>query len=236
MSKIVVPVDEHSAQIRTVDDLVTLYEARLSDPSITSHSETMLLTDTYQAQSFALAAGLLGDLGTCPSILEIGCGCGCLLAYLRARGFRGDYLGIDLVPGFVEKARERFADDRSATFVVGNFLDMPEDDLPRYDCYAAVSVFGFVPGDDYMREVVAKACRLARTSVVITCNSSERQELPLKARTYPPAEVLAMCLEYGTSVDFKHRCIPVDDSHYALMAALIGHEPNASDGITPPRP
>lgn len=222
MSRIVVPVDQESVQIRSVDDLVTLYESRLNDPTITSCSEMMLLTDTYQAQAFALATGLIADLPACAGIVEIGCGCGCLLAHLRAHGFRGDYLGIDLVPGFIEKARAGFAGDRSARFVVGNFLDMPEEELPHYDYYVAVSVFGFVPGENYMREVVARASRLAGKGVVITCNSAEHQTLPLKARTYPPTEVLAMCIEYGASVDFKHRYIPVDDSHYAMIGARIG--------------
>lgn len=222
MSKIVVPVDDASAHIRTIDDLVALYESRLNDSSITSCAERMLLTDTYQAQSFALATGLLGDLDACAGIVEIGCGYGCLLAHLRAHGFRGDYLGVDLIQGFVEKAQAKFAGDRSARFVVGNFLDMPEEELPRYDYYVAVSVFGFVPGETYMREVVAKASRLAGKGVVITCNSAEHQTLPLKARAYSPAEVLAMCIEHGNSVDFKHRYIPVDDSHYAMMGALIG--------------
>jgi SAM-dependent methyltransferase len=222
MSKIVVPVDPAAADIRTVDDLIMLYESRLKDPSITSYSEMMLLTDTYQAQAFALATGLIGDLSACTGIVEIGCGCGCLLAHLRAHGFHGEYFGIDLVPGFIEKARAQFAEDASARFMVGNFLDMADDDLPRHDYYVAVSVFGFVPGDNYMREVVAKASRQAGKGVVITCNSSEHQTLPLKARSYPPAEVLSMCIEYGMSVDFKHRYIPVDDSHYAMIGALIG--------------
>lgn len=221
MNKIVVPVDEGWAHIRTVDDLVALYESRLSDPSITSCSERMLLTETYQAHSFALVGGLLGNLSTRPGIVEIGCGYGCLLAHLRVHGFRGDYLGIDLVPGFIAKAQATFAKYRRARFVVGNFLDMTEAALPRHDYYVAVSVFGFVPGEGYMREVVAKACRHAATGVIITCNSKAYQTLPLKARSYSPTDVLSLCLEHGASINLVHRCIPVENSHYALIGALI---------------
>lgn len=221
MSNKLVPVDPALVEIRTVRDLILLYQSRLNDPSVTSFSEMMMMTQTYQTQAFALATELMGDLSKCASIVEVGCGCGCFLAYLRENGFRGKYLGIDLVAGFIEKAQTRFPDDEAAGFIVGNFLEMREEDLPRHDYYVAVSIFGYVPGGNFMRDVVSKACRLAGKGVVLTCNSTDHQELPLTARMYSPADVVSMCMEYGKSIDFKHRCVPIDDSHYAMIGALI---------------
>jgi SAM-dependent methyltransferase len=221
MSEMLVPVDPALTEIRTLRDLIMLYQSRLDDPSVTTFSELMLMTQAYQTQAFALATELMGDLANCTSIAEIGCGCGCLLAYLRERGYRGDYLGIDLIAGFIEKAQSRFPDDKRARFVVGNFLEMQEKDLPRHDYYVAVSVFGYVPGANFMRDMVGKAGRLAEKGVVLTCNSTAHQVLPLTARTYAPADVVSMCMEYGKSLDFKHRCVPIDDSHYAMIGALI---------------
>lgn len=43
-----------------------------------------------------------------PSINDLGCGYGALLAHLEEQGRQTDYLGIDLVPAMVEAARERF--------------------------------------------------------------------------------------------------------------------------------
>lgn len=216
-----VAVAPAEADIRTIDDLISLYRSRVDNPSIRSYSEMMLLTETYQKQAFAMVAELLDDVSRCTSIVEIGCGCGCLLVYLREQGFRGTYAGIDLVDGFVDMAKKRFAQDEAATFTAANFLAMADRSLPGYDHYIATSVFGFVPGENYMREVVAKACRLAQKSVVITCNSNRHQVLPLKARTYSPTDVLSLCLEYGESVDLLHRCVPVEDSHYALIGAML---------------
>ena len=221
MSNKLVPADPALLEIRTFSDLIVLYQSRLKDPSVTSFSEMMMMTQPYQTQAFALAAELIGDLSNCASVVEIGCGCGCFLAYLREHGFRGEYLGIDLVAGFIEKAQTRFPEDRAARFIVGNFLEMPEDDLPPHDYYVAVSVFGYVPATSFMRDVVSKACRLAGKGVVLTCNSAAHQVLPLTAKTYSPAAVVSMCLEYGMSIDFKHRCVAVDDSHYAMIGALI---------------
>ncbi len=221
MSDMLVPVDPALTEIRTLRDVIMLYQSRLDDPSITTVSEMMLMTPAYQTQAFALATELIGELSSCASIVEIGCGCGCFLAYLRERGFRGDYLGIDLVAGFIEKAQTRFPGDQAASFMVGDFLEMQEADLPRHDYYVAVSVFGYVPHANFMRDVVGKASRLAGKGVALTCNSTAHQTLSMTARTYVPGDVVSMCLEYGTSIDFKHRCIPTDDSHYAMIGALI---------------
>ncbi len=40
------------------------------------------------------------------SVLDLGCGYGDFLAVLRAAGHRGRYVGVDLAPGMVAKARE----------------------------------------------------------------------------------------------------------------------------------
>ncbi len=46
------------------------------------------------------------------SVLDVGCGLGDLFGYLRTTGREADYLGIDIVPAMVEKARERHPDGR----------------------------------------------------------------------------------------------------------------------------
>lgn len=57
------------------------------------------------------------------SILDVGCGYGRLLTLLP-RSWVGNYLGIDLCPEFVAKARKEHPDRRSS-FVVMNVLDLP---------------------------------------------------------------------------------------------------------------
>lgn len=223
MSGLLVPDDLTNIQIRSIHDLASLYQSRLQDASLASASccELMLMTETYQKQAFDLVGELIGNLAECHRVLDIGCGYACLLAYLRAHGFSGEYVGIDLVSGFIDKARERFGPDGAARFVFGDFIAMPEADLGRQDYCIATSIFGYVPDDGFIREVIGKACRLAEKGVVFTCNSASHQVLPLKAKTYRPADILSMCLEYGKSIDLKHRCLPVDDSHYAMIGAMI---------------
>ena len=51
----------------------------------------------------------LGDLDGA-RLLDVGCGFGDLLAWLRARGIEPDYTGIDLCEPMIQRCRERFGD------------------------------------------------------------------------------------------------------------------------------
>jgi SAM-dependent methyltransferase len=53
---------------------------------------------------------ILAAIGFPPtaSVLDVGCGRGDLYAYLLARGYKGHYTGLDLVPHFIKEAKQRF--------------------------------------------------------------------------------------------------------------------------------
>lgn len=51
------------------------------------------------------------------SIIDLGCGLADLLSYLRSKGYVGRYLGLDLVQGFIDQARLKYAEDDSAKFM-----------------------------------------------------------------------------------------------------------------------
>ena len=42
------------------------------------------------------------------SILDVGCGYGDLFAFLRDRGWRGRYVGIDIVPALIEAGHSKY--------------------------------------------------------------------------------------------------------------------------------
>lgn len=56
-----------------------------------------------QERRFALLAAV-GDLSE-GSVLDLGCGLGCLYGWLSAGGWRGDYLGVDSLGSMVREAR-----------------------------------------------------------------------------------------------------------------------------------
>src|SRR2546428_11299742 len=53
----------------------------------------------------------------CASILDVGCGFGDLLTYLRERDWPGIYTGIDIVPELIAEAQRRHGSDEKARFL-----------------------------------------------------------------------------------------------------------------------
>ena len=58
------------------------------------------------------------------TLCDFGCGYGAYLAHLRAAGFVGSYIGIDLSPQMIRFAAEKSSRDKSAIFLVS---DEPHD-------------------------------------------------------------------------------------------------------------
>jgi SAM-dependent methyltransferase len=82
------------------------------------------------------------DLKSISSILDIGCGPGNMIGYLRKRadtGSIGQYLGIDLLPEFIDKAKEDFRAD-NIHFLRGDFLEMPPETLGKKQMVLACGV------------------------------------------------------------------------------------------------
>ena len=64
------------------------------------------------------------------AVLDVGCGFGDLLAFLRQRGWTGSYFGIDLVPELITEARLLHRDDRKAQFEAGDLAAWNADFKP----------------------------------------------------------------------------------------------------------
>lgn len=81
-----------------------------------------------QEKRFEILASI-GDLNNA-SILDLGCGCGDLKKYLDGRFSNFHYIGVDLMPEFIETAKERFKDAEHTWFYHGDFSNMQ---LPEMD-------------------------------------------------------------------------------------------------------
>lgn len=96
-------------------------------------------------------------------VVEFGCGEGHLARYLIERGY--DYLGVDLSPSALVKARQRVADLelKSDTFVLGDITDLPA--LRDGTFYAVVDNFclHMLVTDDDRRRYLATVRRVLRS-------------------------------------------------------------------------
>ena len=103
------------------------------------------------------------------SVLDVGCGRGDLLPYLRERSFEGSYMGVDLTPEMIELARELHPD--------GEFrhVDLLQDDFEGQFDYVLASGIFYLRVDDnetYMRQMVARMASIARRGVAFNALST----------------------------------------------------------------
>jgi SAM-dependent methyltransferase len=59
------------------------------------------------------------------SIVDIGCGFGDFYGYMTSKGWRGDYLGIDIVPELIDEAKRRYPNARFSV------QDIQEQRIPK---------------------------------------------------------------------------------------------------------
>ncbi|WP_102107862.1 class I SAM-dependent methyltransferase [Oceaniglobus roseus] len=110
-------------------DLVAHYRALLAQHGPGAKAVQYADAPTQQAR-FAVLAGVDEKLG---SVLDVGCGLAHLCFYLRDRGWGGQYHGVDIVPDFVDLARDALADDPLAE------VSLATETLPKSFDYALLS-------------------------------------------------------------------------------------------------
>ncbi|MGH7739306.1 MAG: class I SAM-dependent methyltransferase [bacterium] len=103
-------------------------------------------------------------------ILDLGCGLGCLRAYLSQKGWRGDYTGFDLLGGMVRRAKERFPETR---FEVRDILRHPPQE--QWDYLLVSGLFNHRIRDNwgFLEQMVGRARTLARKGFAFNLLSSE---------------------------------------------------------------
>lgn len=150
------------------------------------------------------------------SVLDLGCGCGDLKAFLAARFEDVDYLGIDQVPEFIEVARERYVDDPRARFHLGDFA---KGELPRVDVVVASGALGYRCAEaGFHLRMIEQMVATATKAVIINL---------LDAWTFPDhpllvgrdvEEVTAFCRTLPANVERIRGYLP-DDSTIVVKTA-----------------
>ena len=92
-------------------------------------------------------------------VLDVGCGLGDFLAFLREAGqVPASYAGIDVVAEFIDEARQRYPD---ACFEVSDLADFEGDN--RYDYCVASGIF-YLPSSSWNRCVQETALKMFEMS------------------------------------------------------------------------
>lgn len=116
-----------------------------------------------QELRFQILAGI-GDLQN-QSLLDLGCGLGCFYGYLKGKGWRGEYTGIDILDFMVRQARARFPEAR---FEKRDILRNPPQE--KWDYVFVNGVFNHKVKDNWgwIQGMVERSMACARKGVAFT--------------------------------------------------------------------
>jgi len=186
--------------------------ARLFSGLLAAHGETARALDWGSAESqrlrFEVLAGIAPLAGR--RILDVGCGLGDLLAWLRERKIDVDYAGIDVTPSLVAAARRRFPGERfeCRSAVSGR--------LPRADFVLASGIFAHrrAAPASFLKETVRAlfaACREGVAFNSLSAWSPQRERGEFHA---DPLRTVKECRQLTPWVVLRHDYHPRDFTVY----------------------
>lgn len=130
-------------------------------------------------------------------ILDIGCGLGAFWGYLKEKGLRVDYTGVDLFPNVIREARKIYPD---AEFQVRRILSRPFR-AKTFDYSFLSGVFNVKVKDNwrYMRAVLTSALKQSRKAVAFNALNAEAGIKEKDRFTAHPKELAAFGRSLGVS-------------------------------------
>lgn len=147
------------------------------------------------------------------SVLDVGCGFGDLLAYLRCRGWKGRYVGVDLVSELIEEGRRLHSADTGSEFVCADVAKF----APDQPCELVVAIGAFnhrlAQGNlDFIRETMEKMWAMSSRAMVcdFLSTSSDPQKRSSHLYYADPGEIFALAARHTRRVMLHHAYMPFE--------------------------
>lgn len=143
------------------------------------------------------------------SILDVGCGLGDMYKFFISRSIPVEYYGIDIVPAFIDRARERFPD---AKFFCGDAETLDKE----YDYIIASGVLSFVVinSKEYYFGMIKKMFEHAREGLAFNMLNEIYHPADDTYFAYNIDEVVAYCKTLSTRVVLVDDYLPWDFTIY----------------------
>ncbi len=164
-------------------------------------------SDRFEALTQLLPIPRLG------SVLDVGCGFGDLIPFLRQRGFAGRYTGIDFVPGLIDVGRSVHPSDE---FIGADFASFSFDQT--YDLVTASGIFNArlngEAQDDSIRSTLAKMFSLANVAVSADFLSAQADMRRPDLSYAAPDEILRFGQSLTRRAALLHHYMPFEFAVY----------------------
>ena len=157
-------------------------------------------------------------------VLDFGCGTGALAQYLRAQGYEGEYLGVDIVPAMVTRAQQ---DNPREQFICGGLDSVPEK---HFDLTVLCGTFSYK---------TPQTLALAKRTLEVLWPQTEgalilflpatrtRSVIPSgDLQLYSPKLVLSLISSLSPCFQLRQDLLPTD-----IVAILYRQKPPAFDAL-----
>ncbi len=165
-------------------------------------------------------------------LLDVGCGLGDLLGFLRSRGVSADYTGVDLSSKMIDTARGRLPGGRfmcTDVFADGEAADDAEVPFGReaFDVIFCSGVFNLNLGnnDRFIPAAVSRLTELARRYVVFNLLHTRAGDLGRTYVYFHPDEVLAAIRPLGWEIRLIDDYLPNDFTVICRRPPTDTHQP-----------
>ncbi|WP_431204251.1 class I SAM-dependent methyltransferase [Bradyrhizobium betae] len=190
-----------ASQVRILSEVAAYYTARLELYGTTARGVDWNGIESHQIRHRQFLRLIEDDRDG--SIIDLGCGFGDFLKFLRSTGHRGHFMGYDVAPSMIDAARKLHGEDHDRSWHVGA---SPEAAADFAIASGVFNVRGDV-GDDiwlgYIRETVDVLARAGRKGFgfnVLSLSSDPDRRRP-NLYYADPTLMLGYCLSrYGRSV------------------------------------
>lgn len=164
-------------------------------------------------------------------VLDVGCGLGALAGYLRDRGRRIDYVGIDTVPRMIHSARTTYPeDDFHRTDLAGAVADGLFEPM-SFDYVVASGTFSRRGACDagFVVEFAELMFGLCSSAAAFNSLSSRFARNARRGFAVDPAEIAVPLMDIGGALTMRH-CADLGDVSCVLRRAA---EPDADRQARP---
>ena len=143
------------------------------------------------------------------AVLDVGCGLGDLLAYLKQQNIPIAYTGVDIVEGMVEAAKQQHTDGH---FVCGDIFS-EEILLPgSFDVVFCSGTFNLNLGNNltFLPKAISRMLLLSREYLVFNCLHKRMATETERYFYYDPIEVRKMLEPFGCELRILDDYLPND--------------------------
>lgn len=154
------------------------------------------------------------------TVMDLGCGFADFYGYLKNKGVICNYIGVDVIPEFVECCRTKYPE---ATFMQGNiFLD--SDSLPQVDIVISTGTLNLkqtlIDNLTYTQTFMRLAFAKAKIKLAVDFLSKElTSNYPKEDFVYyhSPADVMQMAFQLTSNIEIVHNYKPIPQKEFMCI-------------------